>query len=276
MLITVLIYPAPTAAQEVLDLTALAAHHPWARYGVGSWKKVRVTTETYDESGKLESTSITETKTTLVAVDRLNYTLRVDVSVEVAGRRFEAEPKQITQGLLGESAGQRVEIKQLPDGKITICGREYPCKMRQVTINGDGTKRVTVSHYSDDIPPYLLKSQTTVTDPDRNQENYESTAEVVALDMPFKVLTETKSAAYVRTLLKRSDGVTTSTIEVHCSDVPGAVVSHSSREADSNGRVIRRSTLELLDYETVQRLQPTSGVVGKRRLFQRLRGRTSR
>jgi hypothetical protein len=31
-------------------------------------------------------------------------------------------------------------------------------------------------------------------------------------------------------------------------DVPGGVVSHSSKEVDKNGRLRRRSTLELLDY----------------------------
>jgi hypothetical protein len=69
----------------------------------------------------------------------------------------------------------------------------------------------------------------------------------MAIDMPSKVLTEIKSTSHVR-VMHQQGKASTLTLEVHAADVPGGVVSHTSKETDETGRVVRRSTLELLDY----------------------------
>jgi hypothetical protein len=47
-------------------------------------------------------------------------------------------------------------------------------------------------------------------------------------------------------------------------DVPGGVVSHSSKEVDKNGRLLRRSTLELVDYN-IDPDRERSGLFGRKR-----------
>jgi hypothetical protein len=48
------------------------------------------------------------------------------------------------------------------------------------------------------------------------------------------------------------------TVEVFCIDVPGGVVAHTSRETDERGRLVRRSTLELLDFGTMEDRKPAN------------------
>jgi len=185
--------------------------------------------------------------------------------VEVAGKRFQAEPKYVTQGFNGESPGQRAVIKSTGTGEVTICGRRYPCQIRQIAINGDGTSKVSTVYCSDQVAPYVLKSETKAND--AQGVTYESLVEVLAIDMPSKVLTEVKPSALVSTVQKQRGGTASVTIEVHCVDVPGHVVSHTSKELDPEGRVVRRSTLELMDYEMRNPVQQSSKVVVKKRLF---------
>ncbi|RMG00296.1 MAG: hypothetical protein D6741_07035, partial [Planctomycetota bacterium] len=63
--------------------------HAWARFEPGAWKIVRTVTETFQQNRKV--ISVTETKTTLDKVDTNAVTLRVEVVVRVAGKRFSAE-----------------------------------------------------------------------------------------------------------------------------------------------------------------------------------------
>ena len=51
----------------------------------------------------------------------------------------------------------------------------------------------------------------------------------------------------MKTVYRNAKGTVT-TLAVVLPDVPGGVVSHSQKEVDASGRVVRRSTLKLLDY----------------------------
>ena len=63
----------------------------------------------------------------------------------------------------------------------------------------------------------------------------------------FNQLSNIKTAAFIRTVQQHAKG-TTVTLEVYCPDVPGGVVANTSKESNEAGRIVRRSTLELLDY----------------------------
>src|SRR5687768_11518295 len=68
-------------------------HHPWGSFPVGSWKLVRTTSETLETSGRVTNITITDTRTSLSAADASSYTLRSEISVDVAGRRIATTPK---------------------------------------------------------------------------------------------------------------------------------------------------------------------------------------
>lgn len=232
---------------------SISDKHAWAQFGVGSWKLVRVYTETLGANGQVEGVSITETKTTLDMTDDKGYALKVEVTVEVAGKRFQAEPKYVAYGYHGESQGQVAEVQQVGTGEIEICGKKYPINTRRIVIKSDASQSTSILEYSDTVSPYNLKRTTESVDLETKTRNYHSVVEVLAVDMPEKVLTEYRSASHTKTIETFGNGLSKVTLEVHSDSVPGGVVSHAMKELDSDGRITKRSTLELLDY----------GVVGK-------------
>jgi hypothetical protein len=219
-------------------------HHPWGSFPVGSWKLVRTTSETLDTSGRVTNITITDTRTSLTAADANSYTLRSEISVDVAGRRIATTPKVAKYGYYGEPAGQGLSVKRLADAALAIDGRQIPCEVRQVAFESDGGKLASTLHYSADLAPFVLRRETKL---EGGEDRHSSLVEVVALDLPQRIRGELKQCSYVKTTQKLAQGQKV-TLEVHCDDVPGAVAAHWASETDAAGRVVRRSTLELVGY----------------------------
>lgn len=258
--------------------TAAPPQHPnlpnaWARFGVGSWKLVRVHSEILKNNGDVESVSTTETKTTLIEADNESYTLKVEVTVEVAGKRLRAEPKYVTYGLNGELEGQDVTVKQLGADELEINGRTYPTSVEQIVISGESTTSISTVHYSGEVPAHVLKRRTKVIDNETAAHNYETRVDVVAVQMPQIVLDEIKSASYVKTVESRADGSRKITLEVHCTEVPGGIVSYASRQFAADGVVSQRTTLELVAYESKPLQTKSRRPLRRRRLLKGLRRR---
>ena len=73
---------------------------------------------------------------------------------------------------------------------------------------------------------------------------------MIGLDLPYHVLHGIKPAAFERTIQRTSKGTNIS-LDVTCLDVPGGTVARASNELDDKGHVVRRSMLELVDYQIV-------------------------
>jgi hypothetical protein len=237
--------------------------HPWGRFGPGTWKMVRVVTETLNEQGQVVSTSTTDTKTTLVDIDRDGVTLEVEACMEVAGKRFQVEPQTVRQGFHGETIGSELKLKEPVDGQVVVEDRKIPCRVQQLTIVGPSGKTNLTVHFSTTVPPYVLKRECVVTDADGKSTVSDTNTEVTVLDMPVRVQDELRGGTYVKTVHKNLKSTVT-TMAVVVSDVPGGVVSHSSKEVDKNGRLVRRSTLELVDYNSDPDKDRT-GLFGRKR-----------
>ncbi len=246
-------------------------HHAWGRFGAGSWKLVRVVTETFDEHGRMVDTSTSETKTTLESANDWGYSLKIESSVEVAGKRFNVQPQIVSKGYNGEQMGQTVEIRELGSGNVQIDGQQFSSRICEVVVIGRDSKRISTVHYNERFAPFILRQATRLTEAEQPRPDMESLVDVVALDMPHRVLTETKSVAEVKTTVKTPKGETV-TIELSCLEVPGGVVQHRSKETDRDGHVIRHSTLELLDYHAEPR-EPEPEPARRPGLFRRLRQR---
>jgi hypothetical protein len=258
------------AVASAADGAVPRPNHTWGRFGLGSWKLVHVVTETLDDQGAVASTSTTETKSTLIDADDEHYTLEIEVNVELGGKRFAAQPQIITQGYSGQLEGQSVDFQNLGASEVTIDGMRIPCEVRQVIINGGAKKRISTLYYSDRVAPFILKSDTTCNRVAEPSATCQTQVEVVSLGMPYKVLSEIKTTSLVKTVTKRDFG-TSITLEVNSGEVPGGVVAHSSKEVDAIGRLLRRSTLELVDYGVVNPTELSQD--GRMRLFQRIRTR---
>ena len=111
--------------------------------------------------------------------------------------------------------------------------------------------------------PYILRRQSKTTDAGGTNVLSETCSDVVALDMPQRVLAEIKNVACIKTVQKTPKGCVT-TLAMSSPDVPGGVVYQTTKETDATGRLIRRSTLELLSYGIRPETERT-GLFGRKR-----------
>jgi hypothetical protein len=246
-ILTFVLFVATCASVTAQEADVTAKLHPWGRFEPGTWKLVRIVSETLNEQGQVVSTSTTDTKTTLVDIDANSVTLDIDSCVEVAGKRFQAEPQTIKQGFHGESAGPSPKLKEPTDGEVVIEDRKIPCRIQEVTVDGPNGKTTITLHYSMTVSPYVLKRTSVTLDPDGKSIANETDTEAIVLEMPARVQNEIRNGSYVKTVHKNGKATVT-TLAVVLPDVPGGVVSQSSKEVDKNGVLVRRSTLEVLDY----------------------------
>ena len=233
-------------------------HHAWGRFYPGSWTQVRKLTEEFDQRGKLKSVSTTETKTTLIEVTDTDCMLQLEVTVEVAGKRIAAQPRTVRLGYNGESNGDRAIVKRAGEDALVVGGKKVNCQVLEATINGGDEKVLSKIYYCNTTAPFVLKRDTKSTDLEGETMHLHTLMDVIAVEMPHRVLADTKTVSQIRTIKRHAKG-STFTLEIVCEDVPGGVVAHSSKELDESGKLVRRSTLELLDY----------GAVDKKRLFGR-------
>lgn len=222
--------------------------HPWALFEPGSWKVVRVTTETLDEHSIVVGTSVADTTTTLLDVDDQGVTLETEACLQVAGKCFSAEPQIIEQGFHGELLSPDTKLLDSIDGNVVIEGHNIPCKIQQIECAGPKGKTVTRLYYSPTVAPYVFKRDSVTTNPDGKVTN-ETTKEVTSSQTSREVLNELKTCFSVKTVSKNDTGMVT-TLAVISPEIPGGVVSHKATEVDKEGRLVRRSVLELRAYST--------------------------
>jgi hypothetical protein len=222
--------------------------NPWCMFEPGAWKTVRVVTENFNEQGAVSGISTSENKTTLLDEDEQCVTLEVKVTVEVAGKRFNNEPQTIKQCLHGEQPTASLKLKDPTTGQVTIDDRKIPCQIRQIESSTANSKTTITVYYTTNVPPYLLKRDSLTTDLEGKNILNETNLLVQALEMPCRILGVMHSTAYVKTVQKTPKG-TSFTLAVVCPEIPGGIVSHSSKEHDPSGRLVRRSTLELIDFD---------------------------
>ena len=256
--------PEPSAPAQALPPEA----HPWGRFPVGSWKVVRLTTESLDEKGKVTSTSLTDTRTTLVEASDHDYVLRVEVTVDVAGRRF-AHPAQVTRhSYWGDLATPTAGLRKVSTSEVDVNGKKVACEIRQVETEKAGQKRQSQIHYSPATYPYVIKRESVLIPEDGSPQT--TSVETIATNLPQKVLGILRPVAFVRTTRQLAKGDTL-TMEVQSPDVPGGVITHAALERDAASAVVRRTSLELLEFgvgnESLEEASP-----GRRRWF-RSRGR---
>ena len=249
--------PPAGAAQETAALPARL--HPWGLFDPGAWKTVHVVTETLNEQGQVCSTTCTDSKTTLVDIDNDGVTLEIQACMEVAGKRFEAEPQTVKQGFHGELAGPNVKLLPPTDGEVVIDGQKITCKVQQLEAAVLNGKTITTIYYSTSLAPYVLKRESVTTDPEAKN----ALSEVVGLNMPMRVRGETKNGVKMKTVYRSANGTVTTWADV-LPEVPGGVVRNSSKEVDKNGRLVRRSTLDLIDYNNDPDKDRT-GLFGRKR-----------
>lgn len=220
-------------------------HHVWGKFKPGAWTLSRTTTEELDTAGKVSSTSTSETRTTLVAVDAKGVELRIERVIEVAGKRFVKKPVVVRQSFSGAEQDQAEVVKELGSEEFQLDGKLVACDVRHVEIKkADMTRNIKVL-YSSKHSPHVLRRE--VDEKGGTGKSYQSITDVTALNMPYRVLNDIKSTAHCKTVLRNGKSIVT-TLSVMTLEVPGGVVLESSKEANLNEKLIRQTTVELADY----------------------------
>lgn len=233
--------PAVSPAQET-GITR--KHHPWGCFEKGAWRRVREVTQTFGDDET--RTSTTETKTTLRALAADGAELLVEAVREVGGTRIDADPQTIKQGWHGELAGQDVKVTHPGSGEVVIRALKIPCQIEQLDLTGPASKTTTKIYYSDTVEPFILKRESVETDLEGNTIG-ETTAEVVEMDVPCRILAIIRNTFLVKAVHTNEKGETT-TLAFTSTRVPGGVIRRTTKQRDATGRLIRQSSLELLDY----------------------------
>ncbi len=241
-------------------------HHYWGRFQPGAWNLVQVVTETFEETGA--ATSITETRTSLEAVDDDGVTLLVKRAVGLKGKPLGNDPRPVKQPFHGVLASQEATVTNLGTGVVTIQDRRIACEIQQVEVNTPTGKITTKIYYSDSVEPYVLRRVSVKTAPDGEKVLSETTVEVVALGVPCRKISGLSRATHVKAVYKHGGG-TTERVSVVSTAVPGGIVSQTSKELDENDHLVSRATLELVDWGL--RPETERGGLFRRRRANRLR-----
>ena len=220
-------------------------HHPWGCCESGAWVRARETTQSFDDNETL--TRITETKTTLKQIDDEGVTLLIESVADVGGKKLHGDPRTIKQGWHGELADQDVKVTHLGQGEVVIRNRRIPCKIQQVEVTGPASKKTTKIYYSDWFEPFILRRESVTSDLQGNSPLSETTVEVMDVDVPCRLLATICNTFHVKAVQKSSKGTTT-TIAFTSTRVPGGVIRHDSKQVDKSGRLVRHSSLELLNF----------------------------
>lgn len=224
--------------------------HPWGNFEPGAWKVLRAVTESFDKEGV--AGSVTETRFTLESADDSGVTIRVEVLVEMAGKRFRTEPHRVKQGWHGEPVGENTQVQDLGPDQIAIEGRVINCQVMRIENLLPGGRTQTKLWYSPTVPPYVLRREVIVSDRVSGQLLEKSLSEVTVLEVPCRVGRQVLSTSQLRATHEFPRGTIT-TLSLISPEVPGGLIGQTAREVDKEGKLIRRTTVELVDFG----LQPT-------------------
>ncbi len=235
------------AGGAAIETASLRKSHPWGRFRPGSWKRVRLQTETFDADGKVTSTSLARTRTTLAGAGDEGLRLRVESTIDLAGKQVESEPQLVTQGWHGEASDREVAVTELGDDSVTIAGNRISCRVEQVETPAASGRLVTKTWYSERVSPYVLRRESTTYDRESGDVISRTDVEVVALSRSMRVLRQRRQAAEMRVVHTHAAG-TIRTRLWSSLEIPGGVVAQESEEFDDAGKLVRRSKLDLIGY----------------------------
>jgi hypothetical protein len=237
---------AATEPARAADCVVPKQRHPWGAFLPGSWKQVRVTTDTLNAAGEVAERSITETRSKITDVRDDSYELEINVTVEVGGKRFASDTRTSRHGFHGESAGQIIKIRPLDGGELRAAGETLGVERAEIEISDDHSRRVMQMYYSPMGRPHVL-ARTAVWYDAAGKVVQETDVTTLSRNVSRRVLGFQYSTWSTRTVQKTAAGKIV-TDELHAAEVPGSVFHHSSEEFDADGKLIRRSTLELQNF----------------------------
>jgi hypothetical protein len=222
--------------------------HPWARFPVGAWREIEITTETFDEKGKLFGRSVTSQKEILKAVADDSYVLDVQATVDVSGKRIEGPWNTRVLRLSTDRPGAVFSTTRQADQQLALNVGVVNCELWEVQYTEESRNMVDRIHYSPDVYPHILQR-------DVIEHTDDSSIELPSLDSVTTVARAVPHSWEGRIIecasqqiVRRREKGDSQTLTLLSHEVPGGEVSNESTDFDSTGRRIRWSVLQLVSY----------------------------
>lgn len=221
--------------------------HVWGRFRPGSWVVVQQGIETLGEGGSVVARQSCETRMTLASSNDTALTLQVQASLDVGGKKLDSAPQELRQGVHGE-VPEVAQTTELDPEDLRIDGQVYRCEVHRAEAEVDGRRTVTKSWVAPQTTPLVLRRLTTTTDAASGRLIGETVHEVLSITKQ-RVMARSRQVAELRIVQRHPRGQTTS-YAVSCPEIPGGLVSQTSEEFDTQGKLLRRTKMELVDFET--------------------------
>ena len=218
-------------------------HHAWARFEKQSWKTTKILTDLVDEAGNITSTVRRETTTRLLEANETDFILGVESTVQIGEQKVNHSNHKIKRNINVKGEGFS---KTVDTGTLKIGEQEFNVEIQLVTLQTKQGKRVSRLTFCKDTMPHVLKRVTTFYDK-KAMPVYTTTSQVTSFDVKRDILGEEQTVCRIVTN-HSENGTTSVTNEIYCAKVPGGIVSQKIIEKNADDQIVRRTTLELIDY----------------------------
>lgn len=234
----------------------------WQGFKPGSWCEIRTTVETMDALGTAvaaKSTAITQTE--LVGAAKDSITLRVkEGTIEYAGKRFPTPAATLVLRPYGQQENEKSSVAEQGKTDFDLGGQKIPCQTVKVQLSGENGKREVVNVFRDAAVHAPLRRVVTVFDKDAAEKVVSTTTtEALTLDAAVPVGERMLRTVHYRVLYRNHKLATTALVD-KSADVPGQLVRAVIVEREPDGKLLRRVTQELLDYEVQTAALPSTEI----------------
>jgi|GEM_PF-1746396 len=264
----------PTSAQDETQAAERfvlpSKHHAWARFPVGAWRKIQITTETFDEAGAVVSRSITTQSENLQSVSLDRYALNVQATVDLVGKRIIGKWIIRVLHTATDGAGQVVETRRLEDQDLTLSNQTVACQVWDVQYRDDARTLVDRVFYAPEQFPYVLRREMAqVASPDSDPPSTEQVVNVVAIEIPYIIEDRILHCTCLQ-ITRHGEKGSTVRIALVSELVPGGEVAVWTTDFDPQGRRSRWSSQKLVDSGQAPLEEPPTS----RRELRRVRRRS--
>jgi hypothetical protein len=228
--------------------TLPAKLHHWARFPIGAWREVEITTETFDAEGKLAGQSITTQKEVLKAVTDDTYVLEVQATVDVSGKRIEGPWNTRVLKLATDRPHAILTANHKGVEQLELESGAVECQIWEVQYTEDGRNLLEQISFSDQTYPYVWKREV-FTGSENSPlkglplDSVTTTARSVPFSLDGRII---ECASQYST--RRRDKGDSQILALLSSEIPGGEVTSRVTDFDTNGNRIRWSVLKLLSY----------------------------
>ncbi|MEM9354293.1 MAG: hypothetical protein AAGA92_14900 [Planctomycetota bacterium] len=234
-----------------------AATHLWGRFPVGSYRVLRTITETFNPDGSLLGKSVTTKHEVLKAVVDDTYVLDVKAAVDLDGKQVSGDWKTRALKLATDEPGRLIESADLGAATVEVHGEPFECRLWEFRYADENETVVQQTHYRRDGFPHAVRmSRTVLTEEEGGGPEATLSMEVTTMPVPYLLRGRIVSGCRTRWSRRSAKGRTVRSVFL-CESVPGGAVEASSTDTDSEGRRVRHSVTELVDYGVAPIPDPT-------------------